>query len=94
MPSLLFPANGSRFTPGQLITFYWSSTAGAASYEIQIDDSSTISAPFVVDRPGLNDRTWTSSTLPTRQLWWRARAIDAAGMPGAWSSVRSLEVKN
>jgi hypothetical protein len=27
-------------------------------------------------------------------MWWRVRANNASGTPGAWSSVRRFEVKN
>ena len=37
-----------RFSPGRRIDFDWSGVAGAASYTIQIDDSSSFSAPVIV----------------------------------------------
>ena len=39
-PTLLAPANGAN--PAQPVGFDWSDVAGAASYTIQIDDSSTL----------------------------------------------------
>ena len=44
-PALLAPANGE--TPPQPITFDWSDVTSAASYTIQIDDSSAFTAPLV-----------------------------------------------
>jgi len=86
-PSLLSPANAD--TPSQPINFDWSDAAGAASYEIQIDDSSAFSAPLV------RDQTVASSSYATGGLeavthFWRARGINIAGTPGAWSTVRSF----
>jgi hypothetical protein len=37
---------------------------------------------------------FSTSTLPTRTMWWRARANDASSNPGTWSVVRRFEVKN
>ena len=91
-PTLLSPANDARFSPGQAITFDWSDVSGAASYTIQIDDSSTFTAPLTVSQTVAVSR-YTTSTLPTRRMWWRVRANNSAGNPGAWSAVRRLEVK-
>jgi hypothetical protein len=37
---------------------------------------------------------FSSSTLPTQTMWWRARANDASGKAGSWSAIRRFEVKN
>jgi hypothetical protein len=91
-PTLISPASDARFAPGSTITFDWSDVSGASSYSIQIADSETFSSPLV------NQTTTTSqfstSTLPERRMWWRVRAIDASGTPGAWSAIRRFEVKN
>jgi hypothetical protein len=92
-PSLLSPANDARFLPGQAITFDWTDVTGAASYTIEIDDSETFAAPLIVSQ-SVGASHYTNSTLPTRRMWWRVRANDAAGNPGAWSAVRRFEVKD
>jgi hypothetical protein len=92
-PSLSSPASDARFSPGQNITFDWSDVAGAANYTLQIDDNQTISSPFVLQQT-VTPSTFSTSTLPTRTMWWRVRANDSAGNPGNWSSVRRFEVKN
>ena len=93
-PTLLSPASDARFSPGQTIVFDWSDVSGATTYEIQIDDSSTIGSPFVMHRTDLTVSRFETSTLPTRTMWWRVRAIDAAGNRGPWSNVRRFEVKS
>jgi hypothetical protein len=92
-PSLVSPGNDARFSPGQNITFDWSDVSGAASYTIQIDDHDAFPSPWIVNQT-VSSSTFSSSTLPTRTMWWRARANDASGNPGNWSSVRRFEVKN
>jgi hypothetical protein len=91
-PTLLSPAADARFSPGQAITFDWSDVSGAASYTIQIDNSNTFSAPLTVNQ-NVTASQFTTSTLPVTTMWWRARANDASGAPGSWSSARRFEVK-
>ena len=91
-PSLLSPPNDARFLPGSTITFDWTDVAGAATYTIQIDDSETFSAPFVVQQTTTPSQ-YATNTLPTRRMWFRVRANDSAGAPGTWSSSRRFEVK-
>jgi hypothetical protein len=92
-PSLVSPAADARFAPGANITFDWSNVTGAASYTIQIDDANTFPSPFIVNQT-VTASQFSSSTLPIKTMWWRARANDASGKPGNWSAVRRFEVKN
>ena len=84
-PSLLSPANGA--TVAQPVALDWSDVSGAASYRIQIDDSSTFSAPFVVDTV-VTTSQFTAPNLSTRRHWWRVRGVNSGGVEGAWSSAR------
>jgi hypothetical protein len=90
-PTLLSPANNARVSPNTAITFDWSDVAGAASYTIQIDDSQNFSAPLTMSQ--LTTASQFTTSLAKAKLWWRVRANDAAGTPGAWSAVRAFEVK-
>ena len=63
--------------------------SAAAAYTIQIADSSAFAAPLV------RDQTVTMSTilagdLPVKPYFWRVRAINVAGVAGAWSAVRTF----
>jgi len=87
-PTLLSPAADAR--PAQPVTFDWSDVAGAASYEIQVDDSSTIAAPFRANQVA-NVSQVSIGGLPAQRLWWRVRARNAAGVFGPFSSTRRLE---
>jgi FG-GAP-like repeat/FG-GAP repeat len=85
-PTLLSPAQDA--TPAQPVGFDWTDVAAATSYRIQIDNSSSFSAPLVVDRV-VTGSQFTASTLNVGQRhWWRVRGINAAGTAGAWSSTR------
>ena len=91
--ALLSPSADARFSPGQAITFDWTNVADATSYTVQIDDADNFPTPLIANQTATASQ-YTTSTLPTRTMWWRARANDSGGSPGAWSSVRRFEVKN
>ena len=84
-PSLIAPAAGA--TPAQPVAFDWSDVASAASYEIQVDDSSTIAAPFRANEIVSLSQA-TIGGLPAQRLWWRARARNSAGVFGPFSATR------
>ena len=87
-PTLLSPANGA--TPAQPVAFDWSDVTGAASYEIQVDDSTTFTAPLVVDQI-VTPSAFTAGGFAGVQHAWRVRGINSAGTAGAWSSVRTFQ---
>jgi hypothetical protein len=91
-PSLVSPAADARFAPGTNITFNWSDVSGAANYTIQIDDQNTFSSPIV--NRSVTASQFSSNTLPTLTMWWRARANNASGNAGTWSAARRFEIKN
>jgi Beta-propeller repeat len=92
-PALVSPAYDARFAPGQAITFDWTDVAGASSYTIQIDTSESFTAPLTLTQT-LTASQFTTNALPTTRMWFRVRASDASGTPGAWSAVRRFEVKD
>jgi hypothetical protein len=84
-PTLVSPAN--RATPAQPVTLQWSSIQNATSYDVQVDDTQAMSEPFVAN-PTVTAPTVTLTDLPVRELWWRVRAQDAAGVFGPFSATR------
>jgi len=84
-PTLVSPANDA--TPAQPVTFDWNDVGNATSYEIQVDDTSTIAAPFTADQTVTVSQA-TIGGLPAQRLWWRVRARNAAGVFGPFSATR------
>jgi hypothetical protein len=84
-PSLVSPANDAR--PAQPVLFDWTDATSAASYELQIDSSSSFSLPLTA---GVTTGVSQASVggLPSQRLWWRVRASNSAGVAGNWSSSR------
>lgn len=91
-PQLISPAVDARFAPGTNITFDWSDVGGATNYTIQIDNQDNFPSPLIVNQRLATSR-FSTSTLPTQRMWWRARA-NSGGTPGTWSSARRFEVRN
>jgi hypothetical protein len=90
-PTLLAPASDARFNAGQTIAFDWSDVTGASSYTIQIDDRENFGSPVV--NQSVTSSSYSTSTLPVTRMWFRVRAVDAAGVAGAWSGSRRFEVR-
>ena len=86
-PVLLSPANASA--PSQPIGFSWTNVTSAASYTIQIDDSSAFTAPLERDLT-VTAAQALASGLATTQHFWRVRAVNSAGIAGPWSAVFSF----
>ena len=86
-PTLLAPANGANVA--QPVTLDWSDVAGATSYEVQVDNSSTIAAPFTAN-PTVGVSQVTLTGLPAQRLFWRVRAANSAGVFGAFSATRKF----
>jgi hypothetical protein len=88
-PTLLAPANGATVTLP--VTLDWNDVAGAASYQIQVDDSSAFTVPLVIDQV-VTASQFTLSAAAASQHWWRVRGRNSAGTAGAWSPVRTFTV--
>ena len=86
-PALVSPANGATVTLP--VTLSWNAVSGAASYRLQVDDSSSFTTPRVVEQT-LTATQFSVATLAVRQHWWRVRGVAASGTLGPWSSVRSF----
>ena len=84
-PTLLSPANDA--TPNQPVAFDWNDVPNATRYEIQVDDSSNFGPPFRATQT-VDVSQATIGSLPATRLWWRVRAINAAGVFGPFSAAR------
>jgi hypothetical protein len=92
-PTLLSPANNARLPINQAIPFSWSAVAGAATYEVQFDDSSSFTNPLFAAQTGLTQPQTTQTFTSERRFWWRVRARTAGGVNGAWSAARSIDIR-
>src|SRR5262249_33842903 len=87
-PTQLAPAVDA--SPAQPVTFDWSDVANAVSYTLQIDGSSTFTAPLVSEQSGAVSECPLTG-LPAVRQWWRVRGVNAAGVAGAWTAARRFQ---
>ncbi len=88
-PPLNVPLNGE--TRPQPVTFVWNFTTNAATFQLQVDDSSTFTPPLVHDQSNITDvRMAVSGFTPGVQHFWRVRGFNSAGVAGPFSVVRSF----
>lgn len=67
-------------------TFTWQSVPGAAGYRIEIATDPSFGSTLVATE--VTETSFTpAADLPEGSLHWRVRAIDAQGLPGAFSAV-------
>ena len=90
-PALVAPANAA--TVALPVTLDWSDVATATDYEVQVDNSSTIAAPFVVSAIVTASQLTPSGLSAGQQLWWRVRARNAAGVFGPFSTTRQFTLQ-
>ena len=92
-PTLISPADAAVVT--QPVTFDWSDVSGAAFYTIQVDEISAFGAPLIMSESTTASQFTTSSLPDGNWNWfWRVRAVNAQGTPGAWSAVRTIGVQS
>jgi hypothetical protein len=92
-PTLLSPANNAKMPINQSIPFSWSAVPGAATYEIQFDDSSSFTNPLFAAQTGLIQTHTTQTFTSERRFWWRVRARTAGQVNGTWSTARSTDIR-
>jgi hypothetical protein len=109
VPTLTSPPTGHLTGSGRVtsvagqynprrVTFRWASTSPTAIYELQLDDSSDFSSPFL-SVGNLTTTSYASGDLPIRQsfpwgqrTYWRVRSRVGTQPWSAWSSGRYVDV--
>ncbi|NMB60072.1 MAG: hypothetical protein GYA12_12950, partial [Chloroflexi bacterium] len=92
-PVLTAPASGT-LTRITTPTLTWNSVAGGVTYQVQVDNQSTFVSPEISeeDTGGVTAFTAASPIVVDGLYYWRVRAVNAAGEPGAWSAARYFTV--
>jgi hypothetical protein len=66
------------------VTFKWTISSDVrgeshpVKYDFQIDNDANFSPPLVANQSGIGTPTYTVSSLPKGEYWWRVRARDSA----------------
>jgi glucose/arabinose dehydrogenase len=75
-------------------TLTWSRITYAVRYELQVSLNAAFTLPIAVPKP-LSDQSPSytfAAPLPDGVYYWRVRALDINGRPGAWSQVESFVI--
>lgn len=93
-PTLLSPVNSST-TADTTPDFIWNASASTQgqpyTYQIQIDNNADFSSP-VVDTT-TSSTSYTSGTVSAGWYYWRVRTVNAYGVAGPWSIIRSVRIQ-
>jgi hypothetical protein len=97
-PALSTPANSAVLTSGSL-TFDWTDVLDddfdSVSYELQVDNNGcTFPSPEVSQSLLATSTYTTGAALGDGSYCWRARAVDSAGLPGAWSTTFGFTINS
>jgi predicted phage tail protein len=94
VPTLLSPIGNSypgTITPKLILA----AVSTAKTYEYQVDDSGSFATPILnVSSSSAAYATTASQALPLGLLYWRARAVDAAGNASDWSAPQAFYQTN
>jgi hypothetical protein len=88
-PELITPGDGASACDTTVV-FDWSTVSEATSYQIQVDDDSSLGSPEVDITTSSSDFTPSSALLPGT-YYWRVRPTNKCGN-GLWSVVWNLTV--
>lgn len=66
-------------------TFAWARVAGAARYDVQVDDDPGFGSPALAVGT-TNNRLVSTQVLPVGNLVWRVRAVTPTGTASGWAS--------
>jgi hypothetical protein len=92
-PTLQSPSNGAVST-STTQTLTWSAATddnGVASYNIQLDTSTSFNSPNRISSTGITTTSY-SLTLSPGVWYWRVQAVDKAGNAGSWSTYNTLNI--
>ena len=89
-PVLTLPAN-ALVTLDTTPDFGWNAVTYGSTYEIQIDNLATFAVPIEQEATGLG-LTYTATSLTDGLKYWRVRAVNIHGEPGAWSLARAVTI--
>ena len=90
-PALVAPNNNAILNTNTPL-FVWSEVFNAVQYEIQIDNNGNFSSPEQTELVDAPTTQYPATALADGKYFWRVRAINSVGVPGAWSARRALTV--
>lgn len=84
VPVLLTPADNSE-TVDTTPLLNWEELSSAASFDIQVDDSPSFSAPLIAEA-SVASSSFEVPVAQTGTFYWRVRVVNNDGLTGSWSN--------
>ena len=91
-PQLREPENNAENNTSRT-TFVWTEPEPNLTYEIQIDAEASFPPPYVHDRSGIIENSYTYIFLHNGTYYWRVRAFDRVGNASGWSNGYKLVIR-
>ena len=91
-PVLTSPPSGGRYRPGS-ITFAWNHVAGATSYTLEVDTTTTFNSSNKITVSNITMNQQAATLNGDRDWFWRVRAFNGA-TAGPLSSRRSVQTRS
>lgn len=88
-PTLSSPAGGG-VVDDRTPTLLWATSAGATSYQLQVDNNADFASPEV-NQTGLTTVSHTPDAMAEGMYYWRVSATGPCGI-GGWSATRSFAI--
>ena len=87
-------ATSPRFSTNNRPTFFWTSVANAATYEILVKNLSDGGQPIVLNVKDIVGTSYTTTTTltPNKNYRWWVRAVNGNNAPGPWSQPLDFRV--
>jgi hypothetical protein len=90
-PNLVSPPDAGQFAPGT-VAFAWAAAAGAKTYELEVDTTSTFTGAGKIFVSGITQLQQSLSLMAESTYWWHVRGVSEVTV-GPWSTVRSFRIK-
>ncbi|MBA7599645.1 hypothetical protein ES703_06681 [subsurface metagenome] len=74
-------------------TFTWTEPEAGVTYDIQIDNETSFTSPYVHENTCLTDNSYTYTFASNSVYYWRVRAVDAATNQSSWSDKFKLTIQ-
>ena len=74
-------------------TFTWTEPEAGVTYDIQIDNETSFTSPYVHENTGLADNSYIYTFASDCVYYWRVRAVDAANNQSPWADNFKLTIQ-
>ena len=92
-PTLVSPENNNTVKNALTQTFTWTEPEAGVTYDIQIDNETSFTSPYVHENTGLADNSYIYTFASDGVYYWRVRAVDLANNQSSWADYFKLKIQ-